>query len=477
MVVVAKTFLVMQKLTARLLIPLLAVWFVVQPGIATAKVISTYRVGSTVYPLDASGAMGAAIDIALLAGRASPWITGLTLGYQLAKFAVEGLDSSGAVVPLNVLPAGLAQAPSSAASWSGWTYDSVSKSWLPPDTAVGFSVYSPTYTGAPVYSSIESACSDSVRWSAAGYTFLTYSSSAISGNGFSCSAMVHYYGLKTIFSYGLITQGCHVGYSLIGGSCVLSNASLIQYPSDDAPTVIAKADGTGFALDPRDPDNASAPVSLPAYFQSQGVVNGRDTRVTIEPQTGGGLRVITEQQIINADGTVSTYRQTVITASDGAVQSTSGANFPGGLSEQTSQSTALVPSTSVEFPTDYNREVTQLAIRDELQAVGESTALAPGSEADAAVLRQHYNGRVDAAFIADTMTGSALPSLPGFLFPEFSAPVCHAIGWTFQGREVSFDICPHVPTIKSIAAWILNLLAAAICFQMIMNFRAMRLRG
>jgi len=468
----------MQKLISRLLIPLLAVWFVVQPGIATAGAISTYRVGSTFYPLSASGAMGAAVDIALLAGRASPWITGLTLGYQLAKFVVEGLDSSGAVVPLNVLPAGLAQVPASAASWSGWNYDSVSKSWLPPATAPGSSVYTPTNSGAPSYSTIEAACSHAARWSAAGYTFISYVSSVVSGNGFSCTGMVNYYGQKTIASFGLITQGCPVGYSLSGGSCVLSSPSLVQYPSDNAPTVIAKADGTGFALDLRDPDNASAPVTIPPYFQSQGVKDGRDTRVTIEPQTGGGLKVTTEQQIVNADGTVSTYRQTVLTGADGAVQSTTGANYPGGLSQQTPQSTPLVPTTNGEFPTDYNREATQLAIRDELQAVGESDALAPGSDAAAADLRNYYDNRLAAAQIDDVIAGVGLPSAPSFLlFPTLTVPACHAIGWTFQGREVSFDICPHVPTIKSIFGWVLNLIAAAMMFQMLMNFRAMRVRG
>ena len=472
---VAKT--AMYKFISRLLIPLLAVWFIVQPGIATAGAIQTYRVGSTFYPLTASGALGAAVDVAMFAGRVSPWITGLTLGYQLAKFVVEGLDSSGAVVPLNVLPAGLLQAPPSTASWSGWTYDSVSKSWLPPAVLALAPVLVWCASGgcspSQQYSSAQEYC-DMVVGYVGVPVRMDSATTATCAVGWTNPTYPTTYQ-TTQFENGV---SCPVGYSVSGSSCILSNSSLVKYPSDDAPTVIAKPDGTGFALDLRDPDNASAPVTIPPYFQSQGVKDGRDTRVTVEPQTGGGLKVTTEQQIVGADGTVSTYRQAVITGADGKVISTTGDNFPGGLSAQTPQSTPLVPTSSGEFPTDYNREVTQLAIRDELQAVGESDALAPGSEADAVALRNHYDNHVDASRIDDVMGGVGLPSAPSFLlFPTLTVPACHAIGWTFQGREVSFDICPHVPTIKSIFGWVLNLIAAAMMFQMLMNFRAMRVRG
>lgn len=458
----------MQKFIARLLIPLLSVWFVLQPGIATAGAISTYRVGSTFYPLTASGALGAAVDVAMLAGRVTPWIGGLTLAYQIGKFVVEGLDSSGAVVPLNVLPAGLAQSPASVASWSGWTYDTATKTWLPPSSVVSVVEYYPQGLSSIFHPTPQAAC-DYYR------ELVVLPPITVSDLGI-YSGTMHYFSCGSKY---ILPQGsCPSGYSG-SGTCVLANASLVKYPSDNAPSVIAKADGTGFALDSRDPDNALAPGTLPAIFESSGVVDGKNTRITVEPQTGGGLKVTTEQEILNSDGSISTYRQSVLTSAAGEVQSTTGANYPGGLAEQTSQSTALAPTaTSGEFPTDYNRETTQLAIRDELQAVGEVATYDPALDTSTATLKAHYDNNLDAAKITDAMNGVGLPALPSFLFfPTFTAPACHAIGWTFQAREVSFDICPHVPTIKSIAAWILNLLAAGICFQMIMNFRAMRVRG
>lgn len=471
----------MQKLIARFLIPLLSVWFICQPGLATAGAISTYRVGSTYYPITASGAMGAALDVALLAGRATPWIGGLTLGYQLGKLALEGLDSSGAVVPFNVYPATVPQAPTSTQTWLGWTYDAQAKTWIPSSTEAVVPNFCTPINGwcaSTTRTSKQAACSVLNSFWPANAPYTAVDVGGAYGYGFCDSPVVGASDPPLNFA----GNSCPAGYSLNAGSCVLSNASLVKYPSDNMPTVVAKADGTGFALDPRDPDTAFAPVSIPSVFQSTGVVQGRDTRVTVEPQTGGGLKVTTEQQQVNADGSISTYRQSVTTGANGQVQSSTAANYPGGLSEQTAQTPALAPSAAasvnLQLPTDYNREATQLAIKDELVAQGETSSLDPNSEAAAASVKQHYDTHQDANNINNIMAGAGLPSVPAFLlFPTFAAPACHPIGWTFQGHEVSYDICPYVPTIKSIAAWVLNLLAAAICFQMLMNFRAMRVRG
>lgn len=464
----------MQKIISRFLIPLLTVWFVCQPVLATAGAINTLRVGSSYYPVTAQGAMSAAVDIAALAGRANPWVLPLTVGYHIGKYVVEGLDSSGAVVPMNVLPASMTQMPAANQPFPGYVYDSVTKTWVPLSTAsqsVGYS----HLLNQSVFTDAQSACNNlSTIFTIENYgspmTFILDSVTqrcSISGP----QGPITSYTIHSISS-------CPVGYTLANSVCNLSNAALVKYPSDGVPTIVAKADGSGFVLDSKDPDNSLAPVSIPSVIQSSGVVGGQNTRITIEPQTGGGLRTTTEQEVINSDASKSTFKQVVVVNNLGKVTNSTSANYPGSIPDQTSTTQASSPSTlGIEFPTDYNRETTQTAMQAELAGEGENSDLTGSTETASAQIRNHYDSHKDAQDIQDAMSGSALPSLPGFLFPSFSSPACHPIGWIFQGREVAFNICPHVPTIKSIFGWVLNLIAAAMMFQMIMNFRAMRVRG
>lgn len=458
----------MYKIISRFLLPIFFGWCLIQPTLATAGALQTVRVGGTFYPMTAQGAFGAALDVAALAGRANPWITGLTIGYELAKFAVKGVDSTGAEVTMNVLPASMTQRPAANMAWSDWVYDPTTKIWNPPATRPPVS----TVAIPGGYKDLSAYCA-TFSTPAAIYT------GSLGGGG--CSLTIDGVVQPGLY-YPFVPQvvyTCLAGYVLSGSICNLSDASQVPYPSDNQPTVKAKADGTGFALDPRDSDNALAPPTIPNPIQGTGVVNGQNTRVTIEPQTGGGIKVTTEQEVINSDGSKTTFKQSVITAADGKVTNSGSANYPGGIPDQTSSTQPLASTTSptIQFPTDYNREATQTDIKNELAAQGETSALAPSSDTASAQIKRHYDNHVDAQNITDRMAGVGLPSVPGFLFPTIIVPACRPIGWTFQGRAVSFDICPYVPTIKSIFAWVLNLIAAAMMFQMIMNFRAMRVRG
>lgn len=463
----------MNKIISRFLLPVIAGWFICAPVIATAGAINTIRAGSTYYPVTAQGAMGAAIDIAALAGRASPWVAGLTIGYQIAKFVINGADSAGNVIPLNVLPSNAMQLPPSTASWSGWTYDSVTGIWSPPLTAVGSTsnMYCTAWPSGDncaihnVFSTALGACqAQNPVYDSVG--------ALIGANTWQCLYQGSYYSVSVSLQP---TVACPVGYTLSGSVCNLSNASLVSYPSDNAPTIKAKPDGTGFAPDSRDPDISQLPSITPVSVQGTGVLNGQNIRTTIEPQTGGGLKVTTEQQITNSDGSLSTFRQTVTVDGGGRVTNTGSGNYPGSLVDQT-PTTVPIPPNTLSLPTDYNREATQLLIKADLDSIKSSvdpvdvpSDLSAGSiqaAQDADTARRQY------ATDISNMATAVDPVTPVSLFQPFTVSACSPLSYAFGSsmtagsHTVTLDLCPYVPTIQRIAAWAMYLLTAALLFQM-----------
>lgn len=290
-----------------------------------------------------------------------------------------------------------------------------------------------------------------------------------------------------------VPASCPAGYVVSGSSCVLSNPNAaVQDERQDftrsgvvfAPVADDLA-GTMAANQGTVNTNADA-VSV------VGESGGKRSSITIVADVGGGTTV--KQATQQTDSTGASYVKVtgLSIGADGVLRGESTYNYSGELAPDVGTSggydvlsapAGAIPASpvspggtsAIDLPTDYNRETTQQQLRDAVIAGSANATVGAGVVSDAAALAAAYQDQATA--VDERLNGFGLPSLPGFLFPQFSSPECLPIGWTFQGHEVSFDICPHVPTIKSIAAWILNLLAAALCFQMLMNFRAMRLRG
>lgn len=155
---------------------------------------------------------------------------------------------------------------------------------------------------------------------------------------------------------------CPAGYTYSGGTCNLSDPSVVQKPSDGTCTI--KRVGNSFSGDPLDPDCSANP----------GVVVNSDT-VTVSPKSGssenaqykfipdgsGSITITTP----NDDGTTS--QRTVVfgppnpSTGSVAITGTSQATFSGTGSQ--------VGSTPIgELPSDYNRETTQQSILSKLQS-------------------------------------------------------------------------------------------------------------
>lgn len=211
------------------------------------------------------------------------------------------------------------------------------------------------------------------------------------------------------------------------------------------------------------------------------VPTGSPTTVSSPPFTAPS-QIVSTTNHIDANGNPQTQTQTQqITISPKIVPNTSGAStqvaYDIGATTTTSDthatpanpnappttttSTANQTSTPVtslpkEFPTDYNREVTQQAMQKELAGTGapdmpdQGALVAAVTTKSAADLEQMRNGA------AAAQTGAS-----GFFSWAWTPPVgnCSPASGTVHGYSVSWDICPTVLNIKDVLGWIMGIFA------------------
>jgi len=203
-------------------------------------------------------------------------------------------------------------------------------------------------TGVPVGQTSRHVMKDTVNPSACA------AAAGLSSFGQANSPDNHY-----VFAAAFINN-CPAGYTASGSNCVVSDANLVQKPSDGKCTIVRT--GNSFSGDSRDPDCASG--SLPSTVTvSPTVVEVKPTltetqKVVINPD---GSTTITSTRI-NSNNTTTTE---TITVSPG--NGTPGSTVITGRGSVTvSGSGTQAGTTPIDFPTDYNREATQQSINSKL---------------------------------------------------------------------------------------------------------------
>ena len=470
----------MHKITARFFLPIFMVWMCLVPSRAYAFVpaaIGGYGLPSAASVATASGGSTAAAAVGAVDIFAAAAL--VAIGASISYFALDymvGSDHYTARIPLTSAPALVVpepSAPPTATQTSGykWSYGSLTPIYA--DTradacaAVG-GTYNAAYfqCTAPCASLFSSGCNapPDIRVAAGSQTFFTT---------------------------------CPSGYLVSGSSCFLNSAR--QAVPDKACDF--QRSGSALAMI-SDPDCAASGQALPALCDGVTFIctgyglspSGQPRTWTATPRVDGGTTLTTAQQTI-VSGQTQVQTTTLGISSAGAVDSVSGQVHAGYIPASTTgaattpATTTATPATSPGvFPTDYARqgesvtaaaplakESTLLDLKTELSATGEANTVSTAAVTSAAALQLQMASEPQS--VTDRASGLGLPALPGFLLPVFNSGACVPIGWTFQGRSVSFDLCPYVSTIKSISAWVLNLIGAALAFSMLMNFRAMRLRA
>jgi len=171
---------------------------------------------------------------------------------------------------------------------------------------------------------------------------------------------------------------CPSGYTLSGSTCNLTNPAAVKYPSDGIPTYIVGSDGK-FQPDPRDPDAPSASVSGVSGSSSvtQKTADGKQSSTTQANPDGSITHSTSNQYYDDLEGVIKDFKQSFTVNNAGNVTNYSTSNNTVNV---TNGETTPVNS---DFPNDYNRESTQLelknAVKDDIQAANDAkTALGSG---------------------------------------------------------------------------------------------------
>jgi hypothetical protein len=280
--------------------------------------------------------------------------------------------------------------------------------------------------------------------------------------------------------------GCPAGYHVDTGQCVKDNAI--------APTLPATLDEVNTAIAAKLNADSQATLRIKASMDAisqanPGVEPPLDVTtvpVTVTaPQTTGPAIQVSTKTIDNPDGTTSTEKitqQTIVTPviQSGGTVANPNVSFPSQTVTTTSvtnnttnvtntTTTTIVnptvvpkPAEKVDLPTDYNREVTQKAILQQLDG-STITVADPANQEDRT---KTETAKTDKS-LADKFS-----ALPGEIATDkanwFSWVWTPPIGTcsssmftgTVRGYVVNWDICPWVDKIREVIGWLFALFAA-----------------
>jgi len=142
---------------------------------------------------------------------------------------------------------------------------------------------------------------------------------------------------------------------------------------------------------------------------------------------------------------------------------------PGSVASSSLASPVTSPALPA-FPTDYNREATQLEIRDSLSTGSLTDAVSlSDSQILSSLTAQANDQQVD---VLNQLSGSSLPTSPQFFHPQLTKKLCSPIGYNWNGHSVVFDLCPYEPVINRIGSYTLFVMTLAYIFSSLMRFKS-----
>lgn len=262
------------------------------------------------------------------------------------------------------------------------------------------------------------------------------------------------------FNYSVYpSSACAPGYVSGGaGSCVLSNPSVVQKPSDNK--CVIKRTGNSFAVDPRDPDCASGKIPASTAVQpnviTQTKPDGSTRSVTIN---GDGSSTISESKPNGTNNTTET-NTTHIGAPDAASQVKVTGQASGSVSG--TGSAAGTSPVSVFDKSGLATESTQAGIKADTAAIKDALT---GEGVDSSLNAQKgaLDGAMDSIagmFAGESAKDSGIEN--NFSFDQYLPQSCGCTPLTidYHGHSASFDWCAPMETIKGGLAWALGILTA-----------------
>lgn len=499
--------------TARRFAALLAAitWAIVSLVIPVSAHAATYNAASNLsgrqwyVPAQGTGIAGAAVvaTAASMLAKANPWVAALTLGTPVMQYLLE--KNGGDRLAIRAKDAPVATPP-------GWTTnpDGIPS---PPATAplAGGSSYSATATPRATqwmyqqtdvsgnyraYSTIASACAAMDARGNNYYGFYPHPNGSdtclasknapfqgwgegVSG-GNTCSADGQIWGQGctdyscpsggTLSGTGAasvcnVAPTCPTGYAVSQGYCTIIDPWSVKFPADGIPTYRPMSDGTGFEPDPRDPDPVPSSPTPSEIQNPSGQYHqdpfGNPTSTQITPQSGGGYKIDQRVQTTTNNQTTTTINNITVNNA-GNVVSISSTTVPGSIEQASPTST---PAAKIDFPTDYNREATQLAVKsklDEIQA-GAGAGEAPNYQVDQKKIDMNQAIKEKIDDIPGQYSGDKSSWFSWVWTPPVGA--CQPWVSTIHGQSVTWNICPYVDKIRDVIGYLLAVMSAAAVYS------------
>jgi len=359
------------RLVAGLLLLVLLPSFLISP--AHAATYNTAQINGKYYPLTGvlnNPAVGAAVELGTLAiTKANPWVAGIGTGLVVYKMLEELFP--GTFVAFR--PGLVSEANP---SWPSNVPPSSNPGTVSPD-GYDYKVDPPDPYLQSASAAAQAFISKRCPTFGAGYSCSLVSvSSSVPATNFSWTAIAPN---GTVFPYThsffsrVTVKVCPSGYTLVSGNCNLTNPALVKYEPDGVSTYVVGADGK-FQPDPRDPDTPAASVSGISGSSSvtQKTTDGKQSSTTQANPDGSITHTTSNQYFDDLEGVIKDFKQSVTINNAGNVTSYSTTN--NAVNVTNGQTTPV----NSDFPNDYNRESTQLelknAVKDDIQAANDAKA-------------------------------------------------------------------------------------------------------
>jgi len=399
-------------------------------------------------PMTGTGVAGSAVvaTAATMLGRANPWIAAVTIGtpimqYLLEKKAGGNIAIAGRNAPFPTPPGWTtdAQGPLPPLIESvGWTWD-----WQPCTTNCTTGIIYPTCDAA------QNALVVAQGGTLSGQACPNGGSTCVSTDARRC--------------YGTITGNkCPAGYTLGQGNCVLTNRDSAKWPSDGVPTYAPSADGTTIGSHPRelDPPPASptpAEIMNPTKDYAPDVF-GNPTSTTITP-TSNGFSVEQRMQSTSNNQTTTTINNITINNA-GQVTNIYTTTVPGGIELASPTATPVSSGSSpIQFPTDYNRETTQQAVKSKLDDIQAGTGAPDNPDFQAQLEQKKTDMNQEITEKLEAVPGQYSGDKGSWFSWVWTPPVGNCSPWisTIHGQSVSWDVCPYVEKVRDVIGFLLAL--------------------
>lgn len=246
-------------------------------------------------------------------------------------------------------------------------------------------------------------------------------------------------------STGISTLTCPSGYTLSGSNCVPQYA----WTSDGVPSYRNNGSGAIIA-DPKDPDAGEAPTASPMVKDAV-QPNGQPIKIKIEALPDGGVKVTTYGQGTSNGATSTTVNEFYVTS--GGTPSATTNIYLGDVStvyNNAAPTTNTPAPTSLEIPTDYQRDATgqqtntklQTIITDGLKVKEDSMPTAPDYGDAKKALDDATKARQDGLTTVTDATGKDTSWGFSLTFPA----TCEAMSFSMGAfGNLNIDICPYMP--------------------------------